>query len=268
MVLPWPSTQIAGRGSRQNEPSVHRPLTLLWDFLVPVAFPLMLLVLLTAAFRASDADVAICRIFYNGHLGQWPFSHSTISRLLYAFGTLPGIALGVSGLALSLGSLVWKRLVPFRETGFFLAALLVLGPGLLVNGVLKPYWYRPRPHQTAAFGGQQEFVQVWERGFSARSKSFPCGHASMGFYLMAPAFVLYRRHRAWAIGFAGLGITAGLAIGLARITQGAHFPSDVLWSGGMVYLSGLVLWGLFNLGKPARGSTAHLCHRDGRKRGN
>jgi membrane-associated phospholipid phosphatase len=49
-----------------------------------------------------------------------------------------------------------------------------------------------------------------------------------------------------------LGIAAGSAIGFARVTQGAHFPSDVLWSGGMVYLSGLFLTVLVNTSKPAK----------------
>jgi membrane-associated PAP2 superfamily phosphatase len=133
----------------------------------------------------------------------------------------------------------------------FLAATLALGPGLLVNGIFKPNWGRPRPHQTVEFGGKQAFVAVWGMGTSRYSKSFPSGHASMGFYLMAPAFLLYRRRRAWAFAFLLLGLAAGLALGIARIAQGAHFPSDVLWSAGMVYLSGLLLLPLFRLGRSA-----------------
>jgi membrane-associated PAP2 superfamily phosphatase len=131
------------------------------------------------------------------------------------------------------------------EAGLFLAALLALGPGLIVNGIFKPYLCRPRPHQVTDFGGQQTFVAAWGMGTSVEGKSFPCGHASMGFYLMAPAFLLYRRHRRLAIGFVLLGLVCGTAIGLARIADGDHFPSDVLWAAGMVYLSGLGLAFLF-----------------------
>jgi len=72
----------------------------------------------------------------------------------------------------------------------------------------------------------------------------------MGFYLLTPAFLLYRRRRGLALGFVALGLTWGSVLGVARIAQGGHFPSDVLWSAGMTYLSGLALCYLFNLGKP------------------
>jgi membrane-associated PAP2 superfamily phosphatase len=125
--------------------------------------------------------------------------------------------------------------------------MLALGPGLLVNGILKPQWCRPRPCQTECFGGTQAFVGVWGMGSSQRSKSFPSGHASMGFFLMAPAFLLYRRRPRLAAGFVVLGLAAGLALGVTRVLQGAHFASDVVWAGGMVYLTGLSLLGVFRL---------------------
>jgi membrane-associated PAP2 superfamily phosphatase len=129
----------------------------------------------------------------------------------------------------------------------FLALMLALGPGLVVNGILKPNWGRPRPGQVQEFGGELDFVDAWEfgEGPSGISKSFPSGHASMGFYLMAPAFLLYRRHPKWALAFLGLGLAGGLAVGLGRIAQGQHFPSDVLWAGGLVYLVGTVLAYIF-----------------------
>jgi membrane-associated PAP2 superfamily phosphatase len=135
----------------------------------------------------------------------------------------------------------------------FLAALLALGPGLAVNGVLKPYWSRPRPKEIKAFGGTQEYISVWQRGPLGVGKSFPSGHASMGFYLMAPAFVLYRRRPRWALAFLLLGLAGGAVIGLGRVAQGQHFPSDVLWAGGLVYLSGVLLRYLFHLASPRIG---------------
>jgi membrane-associated PAP2 superfamily phosphatase len=111
------------------------------------------------------------------------------------------------------------------------------------------------------FGGEHEYVRVWSFGPAGVSKSFPSGHAGMGFYLMAPAFVLYRRHRRWALGFLLLGLTGGGILGLARIVQGQHFPSDVLWSAGLVYLLGLILSYLYHV----IGSAAPL-DRQGRVR--
>ena len=180
---------------------------------------------------------------------NWLGADSAILQLLYDFGPAPALTLGIGGLMVGLLSLFWRSLRPYREAGLFFAAMLALGPGLIVNGVLKPYWHRPRPVQTLAFGGSQPFVPVLESGTSPHSKSFPCGHASMGFYLLAPAFLLYRQRRDWALAFVALGLVAGFVIGAGRVLQGAHYPSDVVWSAGMVYLSGLVLLRAFPLVK-------------------
>ena len=85
----------------------------------------------------------------------------------------------------------------------------------------------------------RDFVPVWQRGFGEEDSSFPSGHAAMGFYLMAPAFVCYRRRPWLAAGFLLLGLACGGVIGLARIVAGCHFPSDVLWAGGIIYFTAL-----------------------------
>jgi membrane-associated PAP2 superfamily phosphatase len=92
-------------------------------------------------------------------------------------------------------------------------------------------------------------------GTKAGGMSFPSGHASMGFYLMAPAFLLFHRRRL-AHSFVLVGLAGGLALGITRILQGAHFPSDVLWSAGFVYLSSLAMalaFGMFRREKTAIG---------------
>jgi membrane-associated PAP2 superfamily phosphatase len=227
---------VAGRVS-----SIMR--TLAW----PVLLPLTLLLALTLVFRLSDADLLICRLSYQGPQNPWPWAHVWICDWIYSYGTLPGLALGIGGLTIAVASLIWSRLRPYRKYGWFLAAVLALGPGLLVNGILKPQWGRPRPHQTVAFGGEHAFVGVWGMSPSSLGKSFPSGHASMGFYLIAPAFFLYRRRRRLAQAFILMGLIGGLALGVTRILQGSHFPSDVLWSAGFVYLTSLGLAAAFGL---------------------
>jgi len=69
----------------------------------------------------------------------------------------------------------------------------------------------------------------------------------MGFFLMVPGFLLYRKHRRLALLLFGVGLAAGGAVGLARIIQGRHFASDVLWSAACVYYSALFLFVLFRL---------------------
>jgi len=220
-----------------------------WDSVVPIFLPLLALIVLTAAFRLTSLDTAVCRVFYGTADNAWPWASSEPWAFAYRYGNLPGLVLGGGGLIVAIASLFWSRLRPYRRAGFFLAAVLAMGPGLLVNGVFKPYWCRPRPVEIVDFGGNQPFVSVWEWNSLSESRSFPSGHASTGFYLMVPAFLLYRRRRGLALAFVLVGLLGGGFVGLARVVQGGHFPSDVVWSGGMVYLSGLALIYAFNLGR-------------------
>lgn len=88
---------------------------------------------------------------------------------------------------------------------------------------------------------------AWEKGIAGSGKSFPSGHASMGFYMFSPYFVLRRSSRPGSIGFLVLGLGYGALMGLARMIQGGHFASDVVWAGGFIYLSGLLLSVLLGL---------------------
>jgi membrane-associated phospholipid phosphatase len=122
----------------------------------------------------------------------------------------------------------------------------------LINGVLKPCWNRPRPCNVTDFDGPQLFLPVWQRGHGETDSSFPSGHAAMGFCLMAPAFVCWRRRPVLAAAFVALGLCCGGVIGLARMVAGGHFPSDVLWSAGVIYFTGLVLAAPFRFGRSGR----------------
>ena len=213
--------------------------------------PALLLVAATAFFRLTDADLTLSSCFFAGHNSSgnldidWPNRTTQPWTALYDWGIYPAWVLGCGGLAAWVVSFFWGRLRSWRDPGLFFALMLIIGPGVIVNGVFKPYWGRPRPHCTIPFGGDQEFLPVLQKGCDQDYASFPCGHASTGFYLMAPAFVFYRRRPRLAVAFLCLGLIAGFTIGMARIVEGDHFASDVIWSGGFVYFTGLVLSVLF-----------------------
>jgi lipid A 4'-phosphatase len=139
--------------------------------------------------------------------------------------------------ALAWGILAHARRVRLAAAYALLA--LILGPGLLVNGVLKEWWGRPRPEQIAAFGGTASFVPpLWPSRQCNHNCSFVSGHAAAGFYLITGAWIWPRRRRAWRIA----GISAGGLIGQARIAQGGHFLSDVLGALIVVWLTDEVLY--------------------------
>jgi len=203
----------------------------------------------------TGADVALSRQFYGGLDTNWPFLNAQPWRGIYDFGVYPGLALGIGGLIVALAAPFFQKLRPWGKAGCFLALALSLGPGLIVNGVLKPQWGRPRPSQVAAFGGDREYLPVWVRGPDTNGKSFPCGHASIGFFLMLPAFLVYRRRPRLARAFFGLGLAYGGVLGLTRVVQGRHFPSDVLWSAACVYFCGLALYVLLRLEPDGAGAS-------------
>jgi hypothetical protein len=139
--------------------------------------------------------------------------------------------------------------VKWRRIGLFLTLAMLIGPGLIINVVLKDNWGRPRPRHTIEFGGKYAFEQVLSYDSSSPGYSFPCGHASMGFYLFIPWFVLRKKHKALAALSLSTGIVYGTLIGVVRMAQGGHYASDVIISGILTYLTGAAIFYAFRLNK-------------------
>lgn len=119
-----------------------------------------------------------------------------------------------------------------RRIVSYLLVVLLVGPGLIVNTVLKDHWGRPRPVHLAQFGGHSEFTPALRPSSQcSRNCAFVSGHAAAGFYPMAGFWVTRRRR--WLVG----GIAFGLFVGFVRMAMGAHFLSDVLFAGIVVYFT-------------------------------
>jgi lipid A 4'-phosphatase len=215
---------------------------ILFDFLIPVA----ILMVLTIVFWVTDLDVAIQKKFFVQGEG-WVYKNLLPWRFLYDYGTLPAIVLAAVSLLAFIGSFRIRKIAPYRRVFVFFVVLMVIGPGLIVNTIFKGHWGRPRPRHIEVFGGSEPFLYVWQKGKTGEGRSFPSGHASMGFFLFAPYFILRKRAKNWSVIFLTIGLSAGIIIGLARMVQGGHFASDVIWSGGFVYLCGIGLYYLLRL---------------------
>jgi membrane-associated PAP2 superfamily phosphatase len=161
--------------------------------------------------------------------------------MLYRLDRIPAFALALFGLAAGIASFFRQDLQHWRRRGAFLVLLLALGPGLMVNAVFKDHWGRPRPREIVQFGGQKQFLQPWQKGEDGTGRSFPSGHASAAFYMSAPFFIYRRNNKRRARIWLLAGLIFGVFMSIARITQGAHFLSDILWAWGMVYLTALAL---------------------------
>jgi lipid A 4'-phosphatase len=188
-------------------------------------------------------DLAVASLFYDPSTGFW-LKDQWLVRFVYDL--VPWISRAVlSGLLVFL-ALAWtvRRHHPFfsahRKAALYLLLVALIGPLFLVNSVFKDHWGRARPSQIVEFGGTKIFTRAaLPTDQCAKNCSFVSGHASTGFFFLAPAFLFAHRRRWLAIGTG-----AGLAVGLVRIIQGGHFFSDVIFSGIVVYLTAYLLHAL------------------------
>ncbi len=198
--------------------------------------------LITLWLVRHDMDLRLARLFYDAGRGGWFLGQMQPWDWLYHYGKWAAFALAAAGL-LALGGMAWRKNWRGWRAAAFLPLLLLLGPGLVANLAGKNDWGRARPRQLAEFGGKESYTPPWQRGIPGEGRySFPSGHASMGFFLMGPFFLLRRGRRrttAWLV-LSG-GILAGFVMGFARIVQGGHFLTDVIWAGAVVYVCGRML---------------------------
>lgn len=239
-------------------------------------FPLVTWVILTIPFYLTNLDITYMSMFYKN--GEWFLRNNVIVKFLYNFGPWAALLTVVTSLAILAISIFKAKMRTMRKHSVFIILLLIIGPGLIVNATLKEYMGRPRPREITTFGGTQKYVPPMTMGnleFSKRNEkitdlndgrvkwgilkeykklkgkynSFPSGHASAGFFMMFPFFLLYNKKRKAAFVFLATGIIYGLAMGIGRNIQGGHFLSDVIFSGFIVYYTGLMLFYLMGYDK-------------------
>lgn len=116
------------------------------------------------------------------------------------------------------------------RTVLFLVSTLALGPGLLVNGILKEHWHRPRPVHVTEFAGKENYAYVdwWNPGGScSRNCSFVSGEAAAAAWMFAPAMLAPPQWRVAA--YTGAAIFTAV-ISFVRMAAGGHFMTDVLFA--------------------------------------
>ena len=183
-----------------------------------------------------DMDPRLSGYFYDPTAAQqWFLKTAGPWIWLYRYGELPTWVLAIGAVLVWGGSLYRHSWVCYRRACALIVLAIMLGPGLLVNGVLKPLWGRPRPAQAELFGGSRPYQPWWQPGHRGSGRSFPSGHAAMGYVLVLGTCLVPRRRSAWLRGLVlGGALAYGSLLGATRIIQGGHFLSDVLWSGSLM----------------------------------
>lgn len=207
-----------------------------------------------AVFTAApELDLAASAPFYDPATGTWFASappYETIRQAIWN-----GLRLAVLAFAaLFAAALFGLRVagVPAREWGFALLAQ-ALGPGLLVDVILKGHWGRARPRAIAEFGGEAGFtpaLQVAQQ--CAANCSFVSGEVSgttavaLSIWLIAGRRITGPARIAIAVA-----LTGSVALtGWLRLAAGGHFLSDTVFAACFSALLSLALWRLVAAGVP------------------
>lgn len=184
-----------------------------------------------------ELDLIVTRYFFDPLNQEFPAN--ALPWVKWVYDDTPVINQWLGLLMLSALLLQWIRpgWPGLRARRSMCAWLLVvcIGLGFTVDWVLKDHFGRPHPYQTHVFTGDQDFVPAFHyRPLCEVNCSFVSGHAAGGFVWMAWGMWGWRRRRqAWLLA----GVAAGGFFGAARIMQGGHFLSDVVFSGWVIWLS-------------------------------
>ncbi|MBI3498647.1 MAG: phosphatase PAP2 family protein [Proteobacteria bacterium] len=200
-----------------------------------------------------ELDLKASSIFLDPGTGRWLASEQPWAEAFRQALSLAAALVPAAAIALFFYARRTRRRLPGGDgrIALYLILCLALGPGLLVNVVLKEHWGRARPSQIAEFGHDRRFTPaLLPANECSHNCSFVSGEVSLGFSFMALGWIAVGRLRPLLLAAAA---TLGLAMGALRMAQGGHFLSDVLFAG--LFTSFLCWWlhhWMFVSGGPAR----------------
>ncbi len=200
---------------------------------------LVLALVTTVVFWLTDLDHRLMNGFYqpSNPDNPWPIQRWWLVKPLYDYAFPFTVVAGVIAFLVYMLSHFHAYTSRFRRRALYVLLVIAIGPGVVVNLVVKDHWGRPRPVHVKEYGGEYDYVAPGRIGHSP-DKSFVCGHCSVG-YAFFVLYFLSQNHK--AVYFA-LTLVLAWTMGFTRMTAGGHFVSDVLWSGYLVFL---VAWALY-----------------------
>lgn len=198
-----------------------------------VGVPLVL-VAIAWGMHTSGFDQRFEDVFFDPGAGMFPWRRN---ELLEMIGHQLVKAVPIGTLLLALGAAIFAsfnaRLRAWRAILWCVVAALAIGPTLITQ--LKAITAPPCPWDLQRYGGWAPEATRWFAPSRADAgRCFPSGHAGAGFAMLALYFAGMAANDArlrW--GGLALGMVCGVAFGMVRMVQGAHFPSHVVASAGV-----------------------------------
>ncbi|WP_447870994.1 phosphatase PAP2 family protein [Serratia fonticola] len=200
------------------------------------AFGLMVAALLFIWLsRNEQLDWAVSHYWYDAASQRFPWQNN------YWLDLINHQLLKISVIAGAVLALFWGI---YRHNARLIVAMLLIGIGPLVVGILKATSAHSCPWDLLEYGGRAMSFPLFGTtpSFPGPGRCFPGGHASSGFAVMALFFLFYPQRPRLAYWCWLGGITLGMLMGFGQIMRGAHFLSHNLWAGWWVWLSQLAVY--------------------------
>lgn len=181
-------------------------------------------------------DLGVSRMLFDGGFylrGQWTIlAHESVLYFL-------GLSL-FAVVCLYLHNRIFRRNVCAIDGKriSYLFLVLILGAGLIVNGVFKDDFGRARPRDIVEFGGSKHFSSAFVVSHECeRNCSFSSGDGAGAFFSVALALALGSRRAVLVCALA-----YGAVVSFSRVASGAHFLSDSVVSFFVMLISADVLY--------------------------
>jgi len=195
------------------------------DFLLLWA-PLCAAAAAVALLQGAGADLWLADRLYAAEGGRWALQHAWVTEaLVHHWGKRLDVA---AWLLLACTRIVLSRDARTRAWWRPLDYLLVASlAGPLLVSWMKSWTDVDCPWDLARYGGTHPYVALLQarRAGGGAGHCFPAGHASARYGWVALFFGLGAVRHGWRWHGLGLGLLAGLILGIGQQLRGAHFLS-------------------------------------------
>ena len=144
-------------------------------------------------FALPNLDIQISRMFYNGQSNYFIGSNSFALTTMFYLAPLFTYNAAIIYFTAGLYQYFFRQRV--SKVLLYLLFTLLIGPGLIVNEVLKNQFGRARPIDIVEFSGTAKFTKICVIADQCQTNcSFSSGHAAGAYWFTNLSFVLPRRY--------------------------------------------------------------------------